>query len=321
METSPDKPEQGLRWVFKKAYSLSLYLFSCLKEFWRVFPRAYDYLSRDFKRTSLEEVLEKQKQAVAEKMLSTGVGDEETRRLLLEKTKALTQAVANQATSKEKKALEEDRRNLTEKFLSKSIDALPSSDHTVLEFQKAKQSLDDFEKSVALASSSQTPIKKGKAAIGFLIVFLALGFLAGEKKEQGGTSNETNNEKVVSESRADNENARNMDAKFEALVFKVKVGMNRQQVEGILGPPDKVNQQDLGKLNPQKAGQTLNILTWGKEDGSIILGFTNGILTGGGTPGYDIEKGFQGKLPSDVTGSDRQKLKSALEGIGFRVDD
>lgn len=206
MESSPAEPEQGLRWVFKKAYSLSLYLVSCFKEFWLVFARAYDYLSRDFKRISLEEVLKKQQLAVAEKMLSAGVGDDETRKLLLEKTKALTQAVANQATSKEKKALEEDRWNLIEKFLSNSINALPSSDHTVLEFQKAKQSLDYFEKSVALASSSQTPIKKGKAAIGFLIAFLALGFLAGEKKDQGGTSNETNKEKVATESRANKQN-------------------------------------------------------------------------------------------------------------------
>jgi len=325
METSPDQSKGGIGEVIKKSYSLSLnilsYMISCFKEFWLIFSRGYDSLSREFKRTSLKEELKKQKRAVAEKMLSAGIGDEETRKLLLDKTNALKQAIANQAPSSEKASIEKDRKELIETFLSKSIDTFPTSDDAVLEFQKAKQSLDTFEKSVASASASQIPIKKGKAALGFFMVFLAFGFVAAEKKEQNGANRETNKEKVVTESRANKQSGGNMEAKFEALVFKVKMGMNRQQVESILGSPDKTRQDDLGKFNPQKAGQTLEMLTWGDEKEFIILAFTNGILTGGGTPGYDVEKGFQGQLPSDVTGSDRMKLKSALEGIGFRVDD
>ncbi len=161
-----------------------------------------------------------------------------------------------------------------------------------------------------------TPIKSTAEAMEHVEEFMP------KPQERNSSNNrETNKERVVTESRNQKQNGGNMEAKFEALVFKVKMGMHRQQVENILGTPDKTKQDDLGEFNPQKAGQTLDILTWGDEQDFIILGFTNGILTGGGTRGYDIEKGFHGKLPSDVTGSERKKLKSALEGIGFRVDD
>jgi hypothetical protein len=139
-------------------------MISCFKEFWLVFPRGYDYLSREFKRTSLEEELKKQKQAVAEKA-----------------------------------SIEKDRKELIETFFSKSIDTLPTSDDTVLEFKKANQSLDTFEKYVASASASQIPIKKGKAVLGFFMVFLAFCFVAAEKKEQNG--------KVVTQSKTVNQNA------------------------------------------------------------------------------------------------------------------
>jgi len=325
MEASPDQSDGGFGEVIKKAYLLSLnilsYMISCFKEFWLIFSRGYDSLSREFKRNSLEEELKKQKRAVAEKTLSAGMGDEETRILLLDKTNALKQAIANQAPSSEKASIDKNRQELIETFFSKSIDTFPTSDDAVLEFQKAKQSLDTFEKTVASASASQNPIKKGKAALGFFMVFLAFCFVAPEKMERNGANNEPNKETAVTESITNNQNSRNMEAKYEALVVKVKMGMHRQQVESILGTPDKTKQDDLGEFNPQKAGQTLDILTWGDEKDFIILGFTNGILTSGGTRGYDIEEGFHGKLPSDLTGSERKELKSALEGIGFRVDD
>jgi hypothetical protein len=205
MEASPDQSEGGFGDFLKKAYSLNLYILSymisCFKEFWLVFPRGYDSLSREFKRTSLKGELKKQKQAVAEKMLSAGIGDEGTRKLLLDKTNALKQAIANQAPSSEKASIEKDRKELIETFFSKSIDTFPASDDAVLEFQKAKQSLDTFEKSVASASASQIPIKKGKAALGFFMVFLAFCFVAAEKKEHSGANSETNKEKAVAESR------------------------------------------------------------------------------------------------------------------------
>jgi hypothetical protein len=181
-------------------------MISCFKEFWLVFPKGYDSLSREFKRTSLKEELKKQKRAVAEKMLSAGIGDEETRKLLLDKTNALKQAIANQAPSSKKASIEKDRKELIETFFSKSIDTFPTSDDAVLEFQKAKQSLDTFEKSVASASASQIPIKKGKAALGFFMVFLAFCFVAAEKKEHSGANSETNKEKAVAESRASGQN-------------------------------------------------------------------------------------------------------------------
>jgi|GEM_PF-1805841 hypothetical protein len=210
MEASHDQSDGGFGEVIKKAYSLSLkilsYMISCFKEFWLVLSRGYDSLSREFKRNSLEEELKKQKRAVAEKMLSAGKGDEETRKLLLDKTNALKQAIANQAPSSEKASIEKNRKELIETFFSKSIDTFPTSDDAVLEFQKAKQSLDTFEKSVASASASQIPIKKGKAALGFFMVFLAFCFVAAEKKEQNGANNEINKDTAATEAITNNQN-------------------------------------------------------------------------------------------------------------------
>ena len=85
------------------------------------------------------------------------------------------------------------------------------------------------------------------------------------------------------------------DKKYEALVHKIQPGMSQQQVQDLLGSADDRNHTDLGRINPQKAGQSLTILTWRDGDKFIKLGFTNGVLTSGGTPGYDIEKGFHSK--------------------------
>lgn len=58
---------------------------------------------------------------------------------------------------------------------------------------------------------------------------------------------------------------------------KIRVGMNIEQVEGIIGLADETDDKDLGELNPDKAGQTLSTLTWrGDEDGDfIMIGFVN----------------------------------------------
>ena len=90
-----------------------------------------------------------------------------------------------------------------------------------------------------------------------------------------------------------------MEQRYKALVNRIRPGMTREQVENILGPADEEKENDLGEFNPEKAGQILTILTWqGDEDSnspSIILSFVNEKLQDGGTPGYDIHKGFKSK--------------------------
>lgn len=115
-----------------------------------------------------------------------------------------------------------------------------------------------------------------------------------------------------------------MNDKYKTLVNRIRPGMSREQVEGILGTADEETVNDLGKFNPQKAGQILKILTWngdGADDPVIILGFINNRLTQGGTPGYDIIKGFHGKLPSKMSDSEKSQSKKALNKLGFTVDD
>ena len=115
-----------------------------------------------------------------------------------------------------------------------------------------------------------------------------------------------------------------MEEKYKALVHRVQRGMTRDQVESVLGLPDEDKTNDLGKFNPQKAGQILTILTWkGDSDGkpSIILSFVNDRLQDGGTPGYDIGKGFHGQLPSSMSSEEKATLKEALNKTGFQVDE
>lgn len=112
--------------------------------------------------------------------------------------------------------------------------------------------------------------------------------------------------------------------KYKALVNQIRVGMNRSQVEIILGLPDEETEKDLGEFNPQKAGQILEILTWngdGAANPAIILGFINNRLTQGGTPGYDISKGFHGKLPSGMSNNEKNQTKKAMKNLGFTVDE
>jgi len=94
-----------------------------------------------------------------------------------------------------------------------------------------------------------------------------------------------------------------MEERYKALVNRIRPGMTTKQVEAILGTPDDSDEKDLGELNPQKAGQTLEIQMWKGESesqSSIVLSFVNGKLQDGGTPGYDIRKGFKSKLPGNM---------------------
>lgn len=115
-----------------------------------------------------------------------------------------------------------------------------------------------------------------------------------------------------------------MKGKYEGLVKRVRGGMRREQVEAILGIADEEDEKDLGQFNPQKSGQILTLLTWRGDGGSkssIVLSFVNDRLQDGGTPGYDINKGFHGELPSNLSGAEKAQLKGALQGVGFGVDE
>ena len=115
-----------------------------------------------------------------------------------------------------------------------------------------------------------------------------------------------------------------MEERFKALVFRVKPGMSKEQVEAIIGMADESDDKDMGDLNPQKAGQMLDICTWHGEtesQSSIVLSFVNGRLQDGGTPGYDIRKGFSSKLPDNLSPSEKARLKEAAAKLGIRTDD
>jgi hypothetical protein len=146
--------------------------------------------------------------------------------------------------------------------------------------------------------------------------------ISGEDKQKaaatGGTTGQTT--ALGLESADAPEQDAEMNAKYEALVMRVRPGITRKQVEGILGKSDEEKANDLGQFNPQKAGQMLTILTW-KGKPSIILSFINDRLSDGGTPGYDINKGFHGELPSDMPAEQKAKLQKALKGTGFHVDE
>lgn len=93
-----------------------------------------------------------------------------------------------------------------------------------------------------------------------------------------------------------------MEERYTSLVNQVKPGMSKNQVEALIGMANESDEKDMGQLNPQKAGQTLDICTWHgdtESQSSIILSFVNGRLQDGGTPGYDIRKGFSSQLPAN----------------------
>ncbi len=115
-----------------------------------------------------------------------------------------------------------------------------------------------------------------------------------------------------------------MEQRYKALVSRIRPGMKTDQVEAILGTPDDTEEKDLGDFNPQKAGQTLEIWTWRgdtEDQPSILLSFVNGKLQDGGTPGYDIRKGFKSKLPSNMDPNEKKRLKDAAKKLGIDTDD
>ena len=115
-----------------------------------------------------------------------------------------------------------------------------------------------------------------------------------------------------------------MEERYKSLVNRVKPGMSKEQVEAILGMADESDEKDMGELNPQKAGQMLDICTWHgdtESQSSIILSFVNGRLQDGGTPGYDIRKGFSSQLPANLTPEERAKARKAAKGLGIDTED
>lgn len=115
-----------------------------------------------------------------------------------------------------------------------------------------------------------------------------------------------------------------MEERYKALVNRIRPGMTKDQVEAILGTPDDTDEKDLSDFNPQKAGQILEIWTWRDiedEKKFIMLSFVNEKLQEGGTPGYDIRKGFKSKLPSNMNPDEKRKLKDAAKRLGIDTDD
>lgn len=115
-----------------------------------------------------------------------------------------------------------------------------------------------------------------------------------------------------------------MEQRYKILVNRIRPGMTKDQVEVTLGTPDETDEKDLGDFNPQKAGEMQEIWTWRDiedEKKFIMLSFVNGKLQDGGTPGYDIRKGFKSKLPDNMDSKERKKLKDAAKRIGIDTDD
>lgn len=115
-----------------------------------------------------------------------------------------------------------------------------------------------------------------------------------------------------------------MEERYKSFVNRVKPGMSKEQVEAILGMADESEEKHMGELNPQKAGQMLDVCTWHgdtESQGSIILSFVNGRLQDGGTPGYDIRKVFSSQLPANMTPEERAKVRKAAKGLGIDTED
>lgn len=115
-----------------------------------------------------------------------------------------------------------------------------------------------------------------------------------------------------------------MEERYKSLVNRVQPGMSKEQVEAILGMADESDEKDMGELNPQKAGQILDICAWHgdtESQSSIILSFVNGRLQDSGTPGYDIRKGFSSQLPSNMTPEEKAKVRKAATGLGINTED
>jgi hypothetical protein len=104
----------------------------------------------------------------------------------------------------------------------------------------------------------------------------------------------------------------------EVLVKDVKVGMSAEQVRSLMGDPHDVNEHHV-------AGKQIVIWTWKKQEDPqnsfIHLDVSGGVVTGGGSTGYDIRTGFKTKLPYGGTAEERATLKTTLERLGVQVEE
>jgi hypothetical protein len=107
-----------------------------------------------------------------------------------------------------------------------------------------------------------------------------------------------------------------METKFKALVNQVRPGMSSANVAGILGQPTKV---ELIEFN----GKKVEIWEWKGRDTSnsfIMLNMENGVVTKGGTLGYDIKTGFKATLPKGLSPSERKRREKAAKALGIKIE-
>lgn len=97
---------------------------------------------------------------------------------------------------------------------------------------------------------------------------------------------------------AGNKPKEDLGAAFQILVTQINPGMSTQSVVSLLGEPttrEKVDFSTFMGTGPPTA-PAMEIMTWKygvpADNCFIMLSFTSGRLKDGGTPGYDIHKGF-----------------------------
>lgn len=113
------------------------------------------------------------------------------------------------------------------------------------------------------------------------------------------------------------------EARLESLLTRVRRGMSYSQVVGILGSPDDTSTEDLGELGPYTKGRILTIAKWESPDderSTILLSFENDVLSGGGTEGFKVGKGFRWAAPPGSSAAERRELQDAVRGLGITVD-
>ena len=83
------------------------------------------------------------------------------------------------------------------------------------------------------------------------------------------------------------------------LLLKVRLGMSQSEVKSILGTPHEVNKVDMDAF--PFIDKEIETWTYNPEtDSWAVLGFENGVLTDGGSGGYDItSSGGAGGLKID----------------------
>jgi hypothetical protein len=107
-----------------------------------------------------------------------------------------------------------------------------------------------------------------------------------------------------------------MDGAFGALVKQVQPGMSTSRVGDMLCRPTKVEIKDV-------LDSYFEFWCWNERDNPdsfIMLSIEDGCVSAGGTPGYDIKKGFIANLPKGLSKSEREQRKDALDSTGFTVE-